>query len=166
LPLPDLLDLDTGSELMTEWTARVRERWAAARAAAPETGGDGGVWLEGEAAEGFACDAAITPVVTGEVHLAALDGLVRLCVELAGHGPGRCGTGHTDDQASASGGPQGRRCGSGPVPPAGRGREALEKAIIGKAAELLPGPGGLASYLRRGLPGARLGGPSLPLDVG
>jgi Domain of unknown function (DUF222) len=179
IALPDLLDLDTGSELMAAWTARVRERWAAARAAVSETGGDGGVWLEGEAAEGFACDAAITPVVTGEVHLAALDDLVRLCVELAGHGPGRCQGGRDEDETAGDeprtgasgepetgGEPRSDRRGSGPVPPTERGREALEKAVIGKAVELLSGPGGLASYLRRGLLGARLGGPSLPLDVG
>ena len=39
-------------------------------------------------------------------------------------------------------------------------------AIIGKAVDLLSGPGGLASFLRRRQLGARLGGPSLPLDVG
>jgi hypothetical protein len=44
--------------------------------------------------------------------------------------------------------------------------EALEQAIIGKAVDLLSGPGGLASFLRRRQLGARLGGPSLPLDVG
>ena len=32
--------------------------------------------------------------------------------------------------------------------------------------DLLSGPGGLASFLRRRRLGARLGGPSLPLDVG
>jgi hypothetical protein len=47
-----------------------------------------------------------------------------------------------------------------------RSREALEQAVIGKAAALLSGPGGLASFLRRKLLGARLGGPSLPLDIG
>jgi Domain of unknown function (DUF222) len=193
ISLPDLLDLDTGSALMREWTARVRAQWAAARAAASQAGGDGGVWLEGQAAEAFACDATITPVVTGEVHLTGLDDLVRLCVELAGHGPGRCGRaaddtsqqqdeagpgvtgpggqdqpGHPRDSNGASNGASkgtaGR--GSGPVPPTERGREALEQAIIGKAVELLSGPGGLASFLRRGLLGGRLGGPSLPLDVG
>ena len=35
-----------------------------------------------------------------------------------------------------------------------------------KAVDLLSGPGGLASFLRRRQLGARLGGPSLPLDVG
>ena len=44
--------------------------------------------------------------------------------------------------------------------------EALEQVIIGKAVGLLSGPGGLASFLRRRQLGARLGGPSLPLDVG
>ena len=47
-----------------------------------------------------------------------------------------------------------------------RGREALEMAVIGTAVELVSGPGGLASFLRRRQLGARLGGPSLPLDVG
>ena len=36
---------------------------------------------------------------------------------------------------------------------------------MGKAVDLLSGPGGLASFLGRQL-GARLGGPSLPLDIG
>jgi hypothetical protein len=166
-----LIELDAGSVLMGQWTSRVRERWAAARALASETGGgDGGVWLEGEDAEAFACDAGITPVVTGEVHLAALQDMVRLCLELGGHGPGHCQpcrpqagdeTGAAGDTAST-----GDTAGTGPVLPTGRGRAALEQAIIGKAVDLLSGPGGLASFLRRGLLGARLGGPSLPLDVG
>ena len=37
---------------------------------------------------------------------------------------------------------------------------------VGKAVDLLSGPGGLASFLRRRQLGARLGGPSLPLDIG
>ncbi len=53
-----------------------------------------------------------------------------------------------------------------PDPGAARAREALEQAIIGKAVGLVSGPGGLASFLRRRQLGARLGGPSLPLDVG
>jgi hypothetical protein len=149
---------------MTEWAARVRQRWAAARAMASENGGgDGGVWLEGEAAEAFACDAGITPVVEGEVQLSALEDLVRLCLELGGHGPGHCQPCGT--QAAGADNAKGKT-GDGPVLPTDRGREALQKAIIGKAVDLLSGPGGLASFLRRGLLGAKLGGPSLPLDVG
>ncbi len=45
-------------------------------------------------------------------------------------------------------------------------RAALERAIIGKAIDLLSGPGGLASFLRTKQLGARLAGPSLPLDIG
>jgi hypothetical protein len=40
------------------------------------------------------------------------------------------------------------------------------EAVIGKAVDLLSGPGGLASFLRRRQLGVRLGGPSLPLDIG
>ena len=47
-----------------------------------------------------------------------------------------------------------------------RAWEAIEQAVIGKAVDLLSGPGGLASFLRRRQLGARLGGPSLPLDIG
>jgi HNH endonuclease len=43
---------------------------------------------------------------------------------------------------------------------------AIRQAIIGKAADLLSGPGGLASFLRARQLGARLAGPSLPLDIG
>jgi hypothetical protein len=47
-----------------------------------------------------------------------------------------------------------------------RSREALEQAIVGQAAALLSGPGGLASFLRRRQLGVRFSGPSLPLDIG
>ena len=42
----------------------------------------------------------------------------------------------------------------------------LEQMIIDNAADLLSGPGGLASFLRTQQLGARLAGPSLPLDIG
>ena len=42
----------------------------------------------------------------------------------------------------------------------------MRQAIIGQAVELLSGPGGLASFLRRQQLGAPLAGPSLPLDIG
>ncbi len=62
-------------------------------------GGNGRTaWLEGDAAEGFACDASFTPVVTGAVDPAVLDDPVRLCAELATHGHGYCGTDPAPDR--------------------------------------------------------------------
>jgi hypothetical protein len=79
-----LLRLDGSSALQDQWTAQVRARWAAHRAAASETGSDGGAWLDGDAAEAIACDAAMAPIVTGDVNVAALEDLILLCVELDG----------------------------------------------------------------------------------
>jgi hypothetical protein len=42
----------------------------------------------------------------------------------------------------------------------------LRQAIIRTAVDLFSGPGGLDSFLRTRLLGARLAGQSLPLDVG
>jgi len=157
--LAELRALDDGSVLETEWVTEMRIRWSARRAGtAGGTGGDGGAWLDGDAARAVACDAAITPVVTGDVNPAILDDLVTLCLQLTGHSP-RC---HPDpDPASADGpGP------SGLAALSGMSREAIRQAIIGKAADLLSGPGGLASFLRTRQLGARLAGPSLPLDIG
>jgi uncharacterized protein DUF222 len=201
--LKDLIDLDISSALQEKWTEDVRGTWAAARAAASAGGSDGSVWLEDEAAEGFACDASVTPVVFGTVNLGVMEQLVRFCVQLAGHGPGRCtpapgpapcrdepassdpghtapdhtapdpaGPGHSgpDHSGPDHSGPVPRGLGE-PVPgpqllPPGLSRESLERKVIGQAVALLSGPDGLASFLRRRELGARLGGPSQPLDIG
>ena len=42
----------------------------------------------------------------------------------------------------------------------------LEQQIIAKVLQVVSGPGGAASFLRRQLLGKGLAGPSLPLDVG
>jgi uncharacterized protein DUF222 len=139
ISLADLLLLDADSALQDQWTAQVRERWAACRAFASETGSEGGAWLDGDAAGAVACDAAMAPIVTGDVNVTALQDLVRLCVELDAR--------QRDGVRDAA-------------------WAALEQAVIGKAVDLLSGPGGLASFLRRRQLGARLGGPSLPLDIG
>ena len=55
---------------------------------------------------------------------------------------------------------------TGPQPPTPQALEMLRHAIIAKAVDLVSGPGGLASFLRTRQLGARLSGPSLPLDVG
>jgi len=155
--LKDMTGLDVGSELQKQWTENVRAEWAAARAAASAGGSDGAAWLEGEAAEGFACDASVTPVVFGTVDIGVMEQMVRLCVQLAGHGPGRCAP-VPDGPGEPMPGPQ--------LLPPGLSRESLEQEIIGKAVELLSGPSGLASFLRRRELGVRLGGPSQPLDIG
>jgi hypothetical protein len=138
ISLADLLRLDGSSALQEQWTAQVRAQWAAHRAAASEGGSDGGAWLDGDGAEAIACDAAMAPIVTGDLNPAVLEDLVRLCVELDARRDG------ARDAAWA----------------------ALEQAVIGKAVDLLSGPGGLASFVRRRQLGARLAGPSLPLDIG
>ena len=121
----------------------------------------------------------VAPVVTGDVDPDAFDELVRLCVELDrlwhGTGPdqtdGVDGAGRADGQGGCPHPGPARQPGSTSSSmawPSGthRSREALEQAIVGQAAALLSGPGGLASYLRRSQLGARLAGPSLPLDIG
>ena len=157
ISLADLMALDGSSALQEEWTARARAAWDAHRAAASVGGSDGGAWLDGDAAAAMACDAAMTPIVTGEVNPAALDALVRLCVQIdkLWHHPHGSSEGDDDGQAQTA-----------PRQDTTRAWEALEQAIIGKAVDLVSGPGGLASFLRRRQLGARLAGPSLPLDVG
>src|SRR6478672_2541838 len=132
ISLADLLLLDGDSALQEQWTAQARQRWAASRAFASETGSEGGAWLDGDAAEAIACDAAMAPIVTGDVNVDALQDLVRLCVELDAR--------QRDGVRDAA-------------------WAALEQAVIGKAVDLLSGPGGLASFLRRRQLGARLSGP-------
>ncbi len=129
-------------------------------------------------------------MVTGGIDPGVLDDLVGLCLTYAGHGP-HCGAaaGHCEDPDSADrtgqpgdppgdpgpaadppGGddprPPGSRAPSRPRPPTAQAQEMLRHAIIGKAVNLVSGPGGLASFLRTRLAGARQAGPSLPLDVG
>jgi hypothetical protein len=112
ISLADLLRLDGSSALQEQWTAQVRAQWAAHRAAASEGGSDGGAWLDGDGAEAIACDAAMAPIVTGDLDPAVLEDLVRLCVEL-------------DSQ---------RRAGA---PGTSQAWAALEQAVIGKTMILL-----------------------------
>jgi uncharacterized protein DUF222 len=146
ISLADLLHLNGSSALTDEWIDGVRARWAARRAAASQTGSDGGAWLDGKAALAAACDSSMTPMVTGDVDLGVMDELVRLCAHL--------------DRLRHDGTP-GDTSEPGPTM-----RDVLEQQVIGAAVALVSGPGGLASFLRRRQLGARLAGPSLPLDVG
>jgi hypothetical protein len=194
ISLAELRALDDGSVLQQEWIGEMAVRWAARRAAASETGSDGAAWLDGKSVGAVACDATLIPVVTGQIDPAALDDLLDLCLQFAGHGP-RCGApphpapaaqpaqpGQTSDQPGAaapagsppadcpapvsSPAPADAPAPAGPRPPTPQALEILRHAIIGKAVDLVSGPGGLASFLRTRQLGARLAGPSLPLDVG
>jgi hypothetical protein len=73
ISLADLMLLDGDSALQDQWTERVRARWAARRAYAAEAGASDGAWLDGDAAAAIACDAAMAPVVTGDVNVDALE---------------------------------------------------------------------------------------------
>jgi len=182
ISLADLMQLPGSAELVAQWAAQLHARWAGQRAAAAEQGGHQGLWLDGDAAKGIACGAPVAPVIVGNLDTAALGDLIRLCAQLdkLQHGPGDPGQGQDDDwdgaddgdgrdadsslpdAAADSGAPDGTGAPHGPD----RSRQALAQAIIGKAVELLSGPGGVASFLRREQLDARLGGPSLPLDIG
>ena len=162
--------------LQQEWIGEMAVRWAARRAAASQTGSDGAAWLDGKAAHAMSCDATVIPVVTGQIDPGALDDLVSLCLQYAGHGP-HCGAGQAPGRPhrprrTATRGPRAHRaamaptCAPGLRPPSAEALEMLRHAIIGKAVNLVSGPGGLASFLRIRLLDARLAGPSLPLDVG
>jgi hypothetical protein len=149
--LAELRAMDEDSRLEEQWVTAMQARWAGYRAAASVSGGDGAAWLDGGAARAVTCDAMLVPVVTGEVDRGVLDDLVRLCVELDR-------IDHADPGLPADD--------ISPRSSAVLSQEALQRAIIGKAIDLLSGPGGLASFLRRQQFDARLAGPSVPLDVG
>jgi len=148
ISLGDLVHLNGSAYLTGEWIDGVRTKWATRRAAASETGSDGGAWLDGKAAEAAACDASLTPIVTGDLDVSVLDDLVRLGA-------------HLDRLRRDGTAPDAARAQDTP-----HVQDILEQEIIGKAIALLSGPGGLASFLRRRQLGSRLGGRSLPLDVG
>ena len=96
-------------------------------------------WLDGRSAGAVACDATIIPVVTGQVDPAALDDLVGLCLQFAGHGP-HCGSPQRADPAAqpaqtAEPGQTADRCGA--TGPAG-GSDATDPA--GDPARVGPQP--------------------------
>jgi len=150
--LAELRALDDGSVLQGEWIGEMAVRWAARRAAASQAGSDGAAWLDGRPARAVACDATVIPVVTGGIDPGALDDLVALCLQYAGHGP-HCaaapgvaplgpdpadGAGRPEDApddpdqvTTPSGGIDSER--PGPRPPTPQAQEMLRHAIIGKA---------------------------------
>jgi len=103
-------------------------------------------YLTGKDAEVIACDALIVPVVTGHPDLDVVDEMIVLVAQHLG----------VDPDASDSR--------SMPLTP--QSWQALRYAIARLAIDLVSGPGGLASVLRRGLLGAPYNGKSVVLDIG
>ena len=118
------------------------------RAAASVSTGDGGAWLEGEQAQTIACDAMIIPVVVGDIDPDAVEELILLCVRYH-----RTRTSAPADVTAYD-------------TTIVEMRADLEQQILAKILQVVSGPGGAASFLRRNLLGKGLNGPSLPLDVG
>ena len=144
ITLAQLRSLPGASEAEAAWRAA-----AAARSLG---------WLTGPDADAAGCDATLAPIVTGYVDEVALGRLVELFLTshamTSGHNGRSCGC----------------RCGGctcparTPLPAETLAR--LRGSLLAMAADVVSGPGGLASWLRQSLlaggPGA---GPSLPLDV-
>src|SRR5215472_5870429 len=142
--------------------------WAAARASQPG-------WLAGPEASAAGCDSTVVPIVTGHVDWTALDHLTGIYLTSQGLRPdGLTSRGpHPDGptgQSPRPGESSACECTCGrcscpartPLPPATLAR--LRQTMLHLAADVMSGPGGLASWLRtsqlNGGPGAS---PSLPL---
>ncbi|HEX5288710.1 MAG TPA: DUF222 domain-containing protein [Streptosporangiaceae bacterium] len=132
--------------------ADAERTWAAARAAADGTPG----WVYGRAAaEAYACDAQLVPVVTGHLNPAALEAVTDRY--LAGFRRPDCASGG----CTCPPGP------GGPPPLSTRTRRRLARTLLAYAADILSGPAGLAAFLRTGLLAAEFPATaSLPLDTG
>jgi hypothetical protein len=170
ISLAELLRLSGASEL--------QESWLAALAGQPG-------YLAGRDAEVVACDAVISPVVTGSPDVTVVDemiGVILACLddtadgepvggEPAGGSTGDIGTGHGGPGSAGQDGDGGNSTGGGTA--AARSRalspeawQALRYAIVRLAVDLVSGPDRLASILRRGLLEAPYTSKSVILDVG
>ncbi len=167
--LGDLMLAEGSERLRDEWARRARVRWAGYRSRTAAAPGDEGAWLDGDAAAAAGCDALVAPVVWGRADPSVFADLVRLAADLdtiyrrgqhVGASQARAAAGRTDG-ADGGDGADGAD-GAGTL----ISREALELAVLGKAVDLLSGPGGLASFIRQRQLGGRLDGISVPLDLG
>ena len=154
----ELREMDQDGILQDRWITEYRAQWAAHRAAASVSTGDGGAWLDGDAARAIACDAMLVPVVTGDVDPSTIEELILLCVRYHQIRTRESAAGTQDGAGPLNLGDEGT------VIPAGLA--GLEQQILAKVLQVVSGPGGAASFLRRQLLGKGLNGPSLPLDVG
>jgi hypothetical protein len=155
IALRELMDLPGASEL--------QEAWLAALAGEPGH-------LAGKDAEVAACDALITPVVTGHPDLSVVDQMLDLVLayleagDSADLGPRAAGSSLDAPAASNGRAPGGGRDRSRALSP--EAWRALRYAIARLAVDLVSGPGGIASVLRRGLLDEPYTSKSIVLDVG
>jgi hypothetical protein len=141
------------------------------------------------AGPGYDCDAQIVPVVTGRVDPDVLDRLAAALLQDTAAGPGQPGgsdipaaftpasPGQPDAFVPATSAQPGATTDAfAPATPGqpgdadatrrARAERAARQLIVKAAADLLSGPGGLASYLRTRLAPDTVASVSLPLDVG
>jgi hypothetical protein len=120
-------------------------------------------WPGPVAGPGTDCDAAIVPVMTGRIDPVVLDRLAAALLRGTPGAAGRPGAAARPGTARRS-----DAAGHGDAGAARRERawRAARQIVIAAAADLLSGPGGLASWLRTGLAPGPAATPSLPLDVG
>jgi hypothetical protein len=127
--------------------AGLEQGWSTARAAA--AGIPGSVYVTGPEAAAAACDAALTPIVTGHIDWAVLDHLTSRYLDTAGHRKG-----------PYSGG-------DGTLPElTGQTRERLQHTLLHWSIDLLSGPAGFPAYLRTHLLPARFTSLSQPPGLG
>ncbi len=164
ISLAELLQLPGASELQEAWLAALV--------------GEHG-YLAGPDAEVAACDAVISPVVTGRPDLSVVDAMIDLVLAFldeAGPGEGLAstdpdaagyGTRSADDDPGSTGDharERASRIRSKALSP--EAWQALRYAIARLAVDLVSGPDRLAAILRQGLLDASYSGKSIPLDIG
>jgi len=98
--------------------AGLEQGWSTARAAA--AGIPGSVYLTGPDADAAACDAALTPIVTGHIDWAVLDHLTSLYLQHTGHREGQdADPGQDTDPGQDAGADPGQDAGADPGHDAG-----------------------------------------------
>jgi len=127
-------------------------------------------WLADEDAGGAACDATIIPIVTGQVDSAALDRMVQVFLASSD-------LSHADADRDPAGAERACGCSCGgctcpareqtlaPQAPSPQTLARLRGSLLAMAADVLSGPGGLASWLRTSLADGPTGSPSLPVTL-
>jgi Domain of unknown function (DUF222)/HNH endonuclease len=112
------------------------------------------------AGPGDDCDTQIVPIVTGRVDPGVLDRLAAVLLHGTPGGPGQAGPAGPDRATTPN------QPGDADSARRARAERAARRLILKAAADLLSGPGGLASYLRTRLAPGTVASVSLPLDVG